>query len=142
MKEVRHTGIAVSDLKRSLHFYEDLLGLQKVKTMTESGKYLDKVLGFKGVKVTTIKLSSDNGSLIELLYFFSPKSNSACNNLFNLGLTHIAFTVNDIEQEYKKLSEAGIVFTTVPQFSPDGCAKVAFCHGPDGEWLELVEVIK
>ena len=32
-------------------------------------------------------------------------------------------------------------FTTKPQTSLDGHAKVTFCHDPDGTALELVEVL-
>ena len=40
MKAIRHTGIVVSDMKKALHFYRDLLGLKEVKRMDETGNYI------------------------------------------------------------------------------------------------------
>ncbi|HJO63248.1 MAG TPA: VOC family protein, partial [Desulfobacterales bacterium] len=56
-----------------------------------------------------------------------------------IGITHIAFTVEDIEQVYKRLVQSGITFLSTPQSSPDGYAKVAFCRAPEGTFIELVE---
>ncbi|MBI3088771.1 MAG: VOC family protein, partial [Candidatus Colwellbacteria bacterium] len=59
-----------------------------------------------------------------------------------IGCTHVAFTVANLDKEYKRLTEAGIVFNSPPQLPPDGYAKVAFCKDPDGTLIELVEVLE
>ena len=41
VKEIRHTGIVVSDIDKSIHFYGDLLGFKVCKDMIESGDYID-----------------------------------------------------------------------------------------------------
>jgi len=56
-----------------------------------------------------------------------------------LGASHVAFTVENVEKEYRKLQEQGVVFTCEPQVSPDGKAKVTFCVDPDGVPIELVQ---
>ena len=65
---VRHFGIVVSNMERSLEFYRDLLGLKIERSMNESGSFLDNMLNLENVKVKTVKMSAPNGiTLIELL---------------------------------------------------------------------------
>jgi len=143
MKNIRHAGIAVSDLDRSLHFYRDLLGLKVAKRKEESGEYIDRICGLKNAAITTVKLSADDGSLVELLYFHShPGKGTVKKEIYATGLSHVAFTVEDANKEYKRLSKAGVVFNSPPKLSPDGYAKAAFCKDPDGVFIELVQVLK
>lgn len=143
MKAIRHTGIIVSDLKESLHFYRDLLGLKLKKKMNESGAYMDKISGLKNVKVTTVKMAAGDGNLIELIYYHSYKREAIPKKeICEVGISHIAFTVENLDAEYKRLSKAGIKFNAPPQVSPDGYAKVTFCRDPEGNFIELVQVLK
>lgn len=142
MKALRHAGITVSDLERSLRFYRDLLGLRLVKKMDEAGSYIDVISGLKRGAVTTVKLSAEDSSLIELLYYhFQPRLRQK-KVLSSIGASHVAFTVDDIDKEYSRLLAEGIKFNSSPQVSPDGYAKVAFCQDPDGVFVELVQVLE
>lgn len=142
MKGIRHTGIVVSDFERALYFYRDLLGLKVTKRMKESGDYIEKILGLKNIKVTTIKMSTQDGNLIELLYFVPGQKKAGKRRTINeVGISHLSFTVTDINAEYKRLSKAGVKFISTPQVSPDGYAKVAFCVDYDNVFIELVEVL-
>ena len=142
MKDIRHTGIVVSDMERSLEFYRDFLSLKVVKKMVETGNYIDKISGLKNVKVITIKMAAEDGNLIELLYFHSHHGKAiAKKEICEIGVSHVAFTVDNIDIEYKRLLKAGVQFNAPPQISPDGYAKVPFCRDPDGSLIELVEVL-
>jgi catechol 2,3-dioxygenase-like lactoylglutathione lyase family enzyme len=140
---VRHIGIVVRDLDRSLAFYRDLLGLEIVRQMDERGPFLDAILAMNGAKVRTVKLAAPgDGVQIELLAFSEPAPQIAdAPNLARVGPTHVAFTVEDLDGLHRRLAAAGTQFTTEPQTSPDGRAKVTFCRDPDGTALELVEAI-
>ena len=59
----------------------------------------------------------------------------------NVGITHIAFEIDDLSDEYNRLKDEGVPFNSPPQLSLDGCAKVAFCRAPEGTFIELVEVL-
>lgn len=142
MKAIRHMGIVVSNLEPALDFYTGLLGLKVIKRADESGEYLDKVLGLKNVAVSTIKMAADDGNLVELLYFQSHSGKPAKNRkICDNGLTHIAFTVEDVNAEYERLSNAGVPFNSLPQKSADGYAWIAFCRDPEGNFIELVEML-
>lgn len=142
MKAIRHTGIVVSDMERSLDFYRDLLGLKVVKDFREEGEYIDKISGLSGVKVWMIKLAADDGTMVELLKYMSHPQEVPDNpQICDIGCSHIAFTVDDVDREFIRLSEKGVKFNSHPCVSSDGYAKVAFCQDPDGVFIELVEVL-
>lgn len=142
MKEIRHTGIVVTDMDKALKFYRDLLGLKVVQDFTEQSEYIDKVLGLSGVNLRMVKLVADDDSMVELLYYIShpgeaPKKRQIC----DIGCSHIAFTVDNLDKEYNRLSQEGVRFNSPPQTSSDSYARVAFCRDPDGTSIELVEVL-
>lgn len=140
MKNIRHFGIVVSDIEKSLHFYRDLLGFQIKIDALEEGDFIDTILGLKNVKVRTIKMFAPDGNLIELLWYQSHKGRKMENKeIFDIGASHPAFTVNNIDQEYQGLKEKGVQFIAPPQISSNKKAKVVFCYDPDGVPIELVE---
>jgi len=141
---IRHAGITVQDLELCKVFFVDLLGFEVIKQMDEHGDYIDAMHNLSDVKVTTVKLKALDGNMIELLKFQSHKieNETAWNGkIFSTGLTHLAFTVADLDDAYKRLTEHGIYFNAPPQYSPDGYAKVTFCRGPENLFIELVEVL-
>ena len=141
IKDIRHTGIVVVDLETSLHFYRDLLGFQIVKQMEEAGGFIDNISSLRDVKVTTVKMTSPSGQMIELLKYQSHFAEQKTREICEIGISHIAFTVDDLDMEYEMLKDKGIQFNSAPQLSPDGYAKVTFCRAPEGTLIELVEVL-
>lgn len=140
--ELRHVGIVCKDLEESLKFYCDSLGCTVARRMHESGRFISKILGAPQAEVITVKLvlPAGNGQ-IELLSFIQPESNEISSNLFNIGVTHFALKVQQIDALYKKMKQGGISFLCSPEISEDGMAKVCFCQDPNGVYIELVEII-
>ncbi|MBF0546921.1 MAG: TIM barrel protein [Candidatus Riflebacteria bacterium] len=139
---LRHVGIVVSDLSRSLTFYRDLLGFSIVREMDESGLFLDNILKEKNVRVKTIKLApSKGGCQVELLQFISPESSHISRTIFSGGISHFSLTVQDLNNLYFNLLKNGVECTTSPQISEDKNVKVTFCIDPDGNYIELVEMM-
>ena len=141
IKDIRHTGIVVIDLEASLNFYRDLLGFQIVKQMEEAGDYIDNISSLRNIQVTTVKMTSPSGQMIELLKYHSHPEEQRMRKICEIGISHIAFTVDDLDFVYEKLKDKGIQFNSPPQLSPDGYAKVTFCRAPEGTLIELVEVL-
>jgi len=141
MKAIRHFGIVVSDIEKSLYFYRDLLGLKIKIDALEEGNFINTISGLKNIKVRTVKMLADKGdTLIEFLWYKShPRKRRKNNDIYNIGASHPAFTVENLDYEYKRLKGKGVKFNSPPQISPNGKAKVAFCHDPDGNPIELVE---
>lgn len=140
--KIRHTGIVVADMQRSLPFYRDLLGLEVWADFHDESPYVQAVTGVEGAKVWMVKLKAGDGVSIELLQYLShPQDVPVAVRACDVGCNHVALQVDDLDSLYKKLSAAGIEFHTPPALSPDGSAKVTYCRDPEGVILELVEIL-
>jgi catechol 2,3-dioxygenase-like lactoylglutathione lyase family enzyme len=140
MIKIRHTGIVTKNLQKSLIFWEKLIGFTQVNSQIETGKLIDSVLGYKNVKVKTIKLKDKKKNLIELLYFYnSPNLDKKKISPYTPGYTHISITVKNIQSIYKKLKKYKIQFNSKPKITPDKKHKMTYCKTPEGAFLELVE---
>jgi len=88
-------------------------------------------------------LAAPDGNLLELLYFHShPDKQRWEGRPYSTGFTHIALTVQNLEETLRRLKLVGASVPAEPQLSPDGQVKVIYASGPEGVLLELVEVIK
>tara|TARA_Y100000310_G_C20593908_1_gene769514 strand:- start:277 stop:714 length:438 start_codon:yes stop_codon:yes gene_type:complete len=141
IKDVRHVGIVVSDMEKSLKFYRDLLGLKIKSLVNEEGEFLDNMLAHENVKNTVAKLVTEQGNALVELIDSSSYGNKKNRDFFTIGASHFALTVDDLEETYDYLVKNGVKFTAPPQQTPDGFAKVTFCEDPDGTPIELVEVV-
>ena len=141
IKEIRHTGIVVDDLKKTLWFYKEKMGFKVFKHMDESGHFIDKILGIRNIMVTTVKMTLGNGQMIELLDFSSHKKNILQRSINDVGPTHLAFTVDNIDKIYDDFLHDGVEFISTPEMSEDGGVKVVFCKAPEGTYIEFVELL-
>ena len=142
--KIRHIGLVVPNLKKSLNFWCKKLGFKIFKKLEEEGPVIDAIIGYKNVKLKTVKISDKNGNLIELLYFKNPpiekKKLKWKGNTFSKGFTHLALKVQNIDRLYKNLRKNGIKFNSEPKISNDGKAKLTYCRTPEGVFLELVQI--
>ena len=140
---IRHVGLVVADLEKSLKFWCDTMGFVVSRQMEESGSHIDAIMGLKDVRVTTAKLKSPDGNMLELLCFRSHPSQPAWEGSpYCTGLTHIAMTVQSMEETVARLSNRGVRFPNPPQRSPDGKVIVTYAVGPENILLELVEELQ
>ncbi|MDD5596484.1 MAG: VOC family protein [Victivallaceae bacterium] len=141
--KIRHFGLVVRDLGKALHFYRDLLGFEVFADNLETGDFINTIIGGSNIEVRTVKMGvSPDAALIELLDFGSRRQDEIPESvLFDYGPRHIALEVQDIERIYSLLNHEGYSFISRPCISPDGKVKVAFCHGPENQYIEFVEVL-
>lgn len=140
MIKLRHIGIVVQNLINSVKFYEDLFELKVVKEMLEDGKYVENLVGIKDASIKWAKLEAKDGTIIELLEYQNSKIKEKDNYLADrLGCSHVAISVENIENIYQKLQIYNCKCNSKPLFSPDGKVKVMYCHDIDGTILEIVE---
>lgn len=137
---IRHTGIVVQDMEAALEFWCGALGFTPATTARESGQYMDGMLGLTGADVTTAKLASPDGQLIELLRFHSHADRPVWDgDPTSTGYTHVSLTVADMQETRRRLVDRGAALLGEPQTSPDGRVIVAYCRGPERILIELVE---
>jgi len=142
-RRLRHVGIVVSNINEALNVYENYLGCDLVtKSKILSGEYLDKLLMLKNVSIKTAILRTQDDNRIELIEYISHKGEKRKHILSNnIGASHFAITVEDIEQLYNKRNEYNVKFLNKPLLSPDGYTKVCYAILMDECIVELVEVL-
>jgi catechol 2,3-dioxygenase-like lactoylglutathione lyase family enzyme len=138
----RHAGLVVHDLECMLHFWREVMGLQVVVDFWEEGSFIDTVQGLSGVRLHMIKLRAPDGSMIELLKDEAhptppPEHNALCDR----GIRHLAFTVADVEAARETLRREGCETLSEPVTAPDGKARLFFARDPEGNLLEMVQVL-
>jgi catechol 2,3-dioxygenase-like lactoylglutathione lyase family enzyme len=138
---VRHTGIVVNDLEASLDFYTKKLGFIVKTRVDEDQAFIDTILGLNKSQLTTIKLTLNDNTMIELLDFKLDARTIINRQIVDAGPTHMAFTVDDLDKTYELFVQESIKFISEPEISPNGFAKVAFCIAPEGTYIELVELM-
>ena len=127
-RKIEHLGIAVENIEKSLAVYEALIGETSYKTEIVESEF---------VKTAFIRVGE---SKIELLEATNPTSPIAkFLEKKGKGFHHVAFEVDDIEQEILRLQKLG--FELIHQSPKSGADNklIAFLHPKSTEGL-LVEI--
>ncbi len=140
MTVIRHTGIVTKNIKKSLWFWTKLLNFKIKNQLIESGKTIDKVLGYKNVKVKTLKLKDRQNNLIELLYFYNPPRKKK-NEIYpySPGITHLSITVKNLDKIFIYFKKNKIKFNSKPRLSANKKVLMTYCKTPEGCFLEMVQ---
>ena len=132
ISKIQHIGIPVTNLLASINFYQQL-GFESVM---ESG------FDYNGGKGKVAMMQS--GDIIIELYQMPDAELPEIKARGNGHVDHVAFDVDDIDDVFKQLNEAGFtVLEPAPVFLPfwkNGC-KYFNILGPDGERLEFNQIL-
>lgn len=143
LKSFFHTGFVVKDIEQSIEFYSDVLGMRIAGRTERQGEFVEQVLAFPGAHIKGGFVDMGEGHQLELIQL-SPASGE--NNLKrnDLGASHLAFFVEDLDKFYQETSQKGIRYNNPPasMFDENGklSRKAAYAQDPDGNWLEFVEI--
>ena len=144
-KGIHHTSISTPDLERLARFYRDLLGFEEcTRYGWPVGSHgLDKVVGVQGSSGEAVMLRAGN-AIIEIIQYLAPPPVPADPERLATqhGIAHICFDVSDLDGEYERLSAAGVVFHCKPRFVSNGASKITYARDPDGNVLELQEILE
>ena len=133
-------GIVVNDLERSKDFWINSLGFKLHVEAKEESPYIDALLAIKEPNLTTVKLIDSKGFIIELLKFESYQvDQSWSGDLKTTGLTHIALTVDNLDELVGNLKNQNYQTLSEIKTSPNKKVKVVFVRGPEAVMLELVQ---
>jgi methylmalonyl-CoA/ethylmalonyl-CoA epimerase len=133
MKQIDHIGIAVSDLEKAVETYEALLNTECYKREKVESEKVDTAFFRTGESKVELLGATDPGSVI---HTFIEKRGE--------GIHHIAFEVDDIVAEMKRLSDAGYrLLNEKPKVGADN-KLVAFIHPKEshGVLIELCQSIR
>ena len=133
-------GIVVNDLEKTRDFWINTLGFKMHIEAKEESPYIDELLAIKDPSLTTVKLIDSKGFIIELLKFDNYQvENSWSGDLKTTGLTHIALTVDNLDELVEILRKLDYQTLSEIKNSPNKKVKVIFVRGPEGIMLELVQ---
>ncbi len=133
MNKIEHIGIAVKSLEVSNLVFEKLLGVPA---------YKEEEVASEGVRTSFFQNGPNKIELLEATSAESPIAKFLDKK--GEGIHHIAFDVDDIEAEIKRLTNEG--FTVLNQIPKKGADNklVAFLHPKttNGVLIELCQSIK
>lgn len=123
-----HTAISVSNLEKTLNFYKTF-GFEQVHRYDDE----DKV----GIK---LKLKD---YILEIFVYkqnveSAPLELELGNDLPQLGVKHIGFTVENLDDALEDLRARGLADDTT-QILSKSTAKFFFVRDPDGMWVEVIK---
>ncbi len=135
LKSVEHIGIAVKDLQKSNELFKKLFGKEAYKLeKVESEKVSTSFFMLGDTKIELLEAQNESSAIAK----FIEKRGE--------GLHHIAFEVDDIFAEIKRLQAEGFVFTRENPEPIKGADNklICFLHpkSTNGVLIELCQEIK
>ena len=142
---MNHTGFVVSDMDRSLEFYQDLLGLKQERNQILEGEFISELVGYPDARLHIVYLGTgDLRHSVELIQYLNPAGTpAAMPERHQVGASHLGVIVDDLDAFYAELSSRGVRFVSPPAIRPGAvypmASKGCYMQDPDGNWLELLE---
>jgi catechol 2,3-dioxygenase-like lactoylglutathione lyase family enzyme len=143
---VESVAIVVEDMQRSVRFFTEVLGFQKVHEAEVTGAENERLHGVFGLRVRVVRLQLGD-EFIELMDFIAPEGRpipqDARSN--DLSFQHVALIVSDMEKAYARLRAHSVRHVSAgPQRLPDwnpnaGGIEAFYFKDPDGHVLEILE---
>jgi lactoylglutathione lyase len=123
---ILHTMLRVGDLKRSIAFYTDVLGMKLLRTTDRpEQKYTLAFVGYA---------DESQGAVLELTYNYGVDRYD-----LGAGFGHVAVEVPDAAQACSAVRAKGGSVTREAGPVKGGTTVIAFVQDPDGYKIELIE---
>jgi catechol 2,3-dioxygenase-like lactoylglutathione lyase family enzyme len=143
-----HFSFTVSNLERSIDFYCGLLGMRLRLRQDQDNEYTRKLVAYPDASLKVAQLSmpgteiGPSGHVLELVQFLTPSLPAHPPGTGYPNSAHMAFTVEDLHAEHKRLREAGVTFRSDPIAITAGANRggaTVYFLDPDGVTLELLQ---
>lgn len=124
--DIRTAGVFVEDQSKAIDFYTEILGFEKINDI-DLGEF------------RWLTVSSEGSAGTELL--LEPNAHPAAKAyqaaLYADGIPATMFHSDDIQEEYKQLSEKGVKFKDQP--TEAGGVWIAIFDDGCGNWIQIVQ---
>jgi catechol 2,3-dioxygenase-like lactoylglutathione lyase family enzyme len=143
LERMDHVGIVVDDMAAAIAFFAEL-GMEILGETPAEGDWVDRIVGLQGIRVDSAMLKTpDGGGRIELIKFNAPpaEEGDAGAPANTLGLRHLAFVVDDIDDTVARLRpHGGELVGTVESYRE--VFRLCYLRGPAGMIVELAERLR
>ena len=143
---LNHVGFAVSDLSRSIQFYEALLGEEPYFQEIYDVEYIGRVVGYPGATqhAAFFRLPGQS-TFLELIQYLQPPAGRVDMETYNAGNAHLCLQCDNLAAEYERIkSIAGATFRSDGPVDSDygvyGGARTVYLRDPDGISIQFVEI--
>src|SRR5437660_9398040 len=117
-----HTGITVSNLERSLAFWQDVLGFELSHRAHQAGEMASEITGVAGAEIKLAVVKAPGGHKIELLEYKAPPDRKQHVDLrpCDVGSVHVALTVDNLDAVLERIAASGWKAAGTPQTLQSG----------------------
>jgi glyoxylase I family protein len=137
-----HTGITVSNLERSLAFWQGVLGFELSHRAHHTGELASEVTGVPGAEISIAVLKAP-GHRIELLEYHAPPDRKRAQlRPCDIGSVHIALTVDNLDALLSRIAASGWNAAGQPQTlqsGPNAGRRIVYVRDPDGTTIEFMQ---
>ena len=138
-----HTGFTVSNLERSLAFWQDVLGFELSHRAHQTGDLASEITGVPGAEISIAVLKAP-GHKIELLEYLAPPDRKKHVDLSpcDVGSVHVALTVDNLDAVLNTIAASGWKAAGKPQTlksGPNAGKRVVYVRDPDGTTIEFMQ---
>jgi len=139
-----HVGYAVTDLDRSIAFYETLLGVPLLMRKTWDVPYVGEIVGYPGLVLDGAFFQLPNGVILELLEYKTSRPGTVDMESYNAGNAHLCLVTDDMAGDFARLRAAGYDTFRSEQpidipWGPYRGGRACYLRDPDGASIELLE---
>src|SRR5438270_9771274 len=130
-----HTGFTVSNLERSLAFWQDVLGFELSHRAHHTGDLASEVTGVPGAEISLAVLKAP-GHRIELLEYHARADRKRLNlRPCDAGSVHVALMVDNLDAVLNTIVASGWRAAGTPQTlktGPNAGRRTVYVRDPDG----------
>ena len=138
-----HVGITVSDLERSLAFYQGALGLEVEWQQVIDRDSTREMLGVPFTRLRCAFLGLPGGGALELLQYEGVAGRDLTWSPSDHGVGHLCLWVTDVDDAVARARElGGVTIADAPVVVPSGRyegARAVYLRDPDGFLHELIQ---
>jgi glyoxylase I family protein len=140
-----HTGITVSNLERSLDFWQNVLGFEFSHRAHQTSEMASEITGVPGAEIKLAVVKAPGGHKIELLEYLAPPDRKKHVDLrpCDVGSVHVALTVDNLDAVLQKIAASGWKAAGKPQTlksGPNVGKRVVYVRDPDGTTIEFMQL--
>src|SRR5262245_659373 len=146
VQSVGAVAMTVGSMERSIAFYSDVLGFEKISDVDVLGEPYERLQAIFGLRMRIVRMRL-GGEAIELQEYLTPRGRPipVDSRSHDRWFQHIAIIVSDMDRAYARLRQHHVEHASpAPQRLPDwnvnaGGIRAFYFKDPDGHPLEILQ---